>query len=155
MFSCVHLCEIGLVTCVCHDIGDNRSTRIILVGETALPCVEEQQSSSKRGIARCFCVSHSTVGRILKKERLHPFYFQRVHLLQADYLKRVEFYQGSRRKLPLIPNFLRVSFPQMKLLTFLKVFSTHTIRTCGLLTTRKIREAEMHNIALPSMRRLG
>lgn len=58
---------------------------------------------------------------------------------------------GSCRKLLLILIFQRMSFSLMKCLSLVKMFQTHTIRTYGLLITRKVRNAEMHKTVLPPM----
>lgn len=129
MFSRVHrqLCETGSFAGINVDRGSRRSTRTVSVEEAVLQSIEEQPSSSTRGIARQFGVSQSSVWRILNEERLHPFHLQRVQLLEAeDYPKRVTFCQWFMQRTAVDPNFpTYVLFTDEASFTREGVFNTH------------------------------
>ncbi|GFY26183.1 hypothetical protein TNCV_354991 [Trichonephila clavipes] len=73
-----------------HDVGRLRAVRSTSLEESILNVVTDRPESSTRAVAHHVSVSYQTVCRMLNKNRLHLFHFQRVQALNpADYLLRL------------------------------------------------------------------
>ena len=98
--------ETGSVLPNKHETGRDREARNVQDTGTILNAFEQNPETSIRVVAREHDLSYSTVQRILREERLHPFHYTRVqHLRPEDYAVRRTFYENFLRKVDRDPTF--------------------------------------------------
>jgi hypothetical protein len=125
------LYETGSVLPRKKDCGRRRNERNLRNVERVLRAVEQEPETSVRVIAREHDLSHSTVHRILKEEKLHAYHYTRVQeLREEDYGRRKTFCQNFLRRVDEDPQFpSRVIFSDESLFTREGIFNSHNMHT--------------------------
>jgi len=97
--------------------------------EQIIRAFKNNPESSIRVIAREHNLSYSTVQRILKEEKLHPYHYKRVqHLRAEDYHAKRTFCENFLRKVdrnPRLPSY--VIFSDESLFTQEGIFNSHNM----------------------------
>lgn len=109
------------------NAGRDRHVRTVDNEEQILDVVDEEPTLSTRQIARTMDLSHMSVHRVIKDEKLKPFHFTLVQKLEPeDYPRRVEFCQWLLRQNEADENFLsKIVWTDESLFTREGVFNRH------------------------------
>ena len=100
------LCERGSFARCMQDTGRSRRVRTPSVTDNIVDRISENPESSTRELSAAVNVSHSTVWRILREERMHPYHAQRVQGLEpSDYQARVNFSTWFLQQMAVDPDF--------------------------------------------------
>jgi len=78
-----------------HQHRDRAVRRHVNDDERILRAFEENPQISVRRVSRALAMPQTTVYRVLRENRLHPYHFQRVQqLLTRDEIQRIYFCEG-------------------------------------------------------------
>lgn len=109
--------------------GAPKRIRTVENEEAVLNAFEENSRKSIREVARELDISRSTVQRVMKNDRQHPFHFTRVqHLQPEDYPARVEFCLWLLEQENLQPNFVsNIMFSDESIFARQGCFNAHNL----------------------------
>lgn len=127
--------------------GRPRTARTPGVEEAVLAVVEDNPNESIRGIARNLNLTSSTVQRVLRAERYHPFHYTKVHaLLESDFPLRVNFCRWMQDRIAANENFGRsIAWTDEATFTREGIFNMHNHHYWGLENPNVVRRRAFQN----------
>lgn len=124
--------ETGSVLINHHDVR-RREVRDHRLEDRILNTIHQEPELSIRDLSRMHDVPRTTVHRLLKEERLHPYHFSQVQdLFTNDYFNRLQFCHWVMEKInndPIFPK--KILFSDESLFTREGVFNQHNRHTWG------------------------